>query len=652
MNTFISLCMIIKDEEKVLERCLTSVKDYVDEIVIVDTGSKDNSITISKKFTDKVFNFVWKDDFSEARNFAASKANGEWILVLDADEYVEPENLKETIRKLKNGKEKYEMYTVNIVNFIGEQGGNTAQHKHTRLYKNNKTIKFSRSIHEQLVQNPLDFKGMAESNLIVYHSGYLKNVVTEKDKNNRNQLLLDKVWESDRNAFDEFNYGNEYKLRGELDLALNSYINAFNNKKDFSLEWVPFCVCNLVECLIELKKFDEALEVITDAEKVYYNTADFVYLKGIIYFIQGRYDDSKEVFENIISTSDTFTKVIKSYDYLNYLPNKRLGMFNKLEGNYENAIINYINALNFNQYCIESATQIITILARNHSEIEIYDFISRNFALKNKDFLNKIMIFLLNEGFAEASELMMKNYYHDHIWQYTIQMKLNIINKDYRKIYENTIDTSAILFGIHTGIIQFTDLAILYLHTQKLNENKAIEVILINSELNFIINFELEEVDNLIIQNSLTEILINKNIYTHFLNKCIKFKETEILKLLIKLKNNVTSIECVDSLIARILFTHELYEESIAFYELSNEQYLIEEDYLNIISWLLDEMNFEEAFRINNNAIKKFNNDFRFIKHMILIEDALDLEINEESIYKYFEKFPNSKWLMNKYLEI
>ncbi|WP_368914565.1 glycosyltransferase [Exiguobacterium acetylicum] len=652
MKTFISLCMIVKDEEKVLERCLTSVKDCIDEIIIVDTGSKDKSVEISKKYTNKVFDFVWKDDFSEARNFAASKANGEWILVLDADEYVEPENLKETIRKLKNNEERYEMYTVNIINFIGEQGESTAQHKHTRIYKNNKTIKFSRSIHEQLVQNSADFKGMAESNLTVYHSGYLKNVVTEKDKNNRNQLLLDKVWQSDRNAFDEFNYGNEYRLRGELESALNSYINAFNNKKDFSLEWVPFCVCNLVECLIELKKFDEALQVIKDAEKVYCNTADFIYLKGIIYFTQGRHDDSKEVFEDIISHSDTFTNVIKSYDYLNYLPNKRLGMFNKLEGNYENAIVNYINALNFNQYCIESATQIISILSKNHSEIDIYEFISKNFALKNKKFLNKIMIFLLNEGFTEVSELMMENYYHDPIWRYTIQMKLNIINKKYEKNYENTIDTSAILFGIHTGIIHFTDLAILYLHTQKSNENKTIEVILKNSELNFIIDLELENKNSSTNGNSITEIFINKEIYTYFIDKCIKFKELKILTLLIKFKSNVIDVECVDSLIARILFRHELYEEAIGFYELADEEYLVEEDYLNIINWLLNEMNFEEAFRINSNAIKKFNNDFRFIKHMILIEDELGLEINEESIYKYFEKFPNSKWLMNKYLEI
>lgn len=99
MTTF-SLCMIVKDEEEVLSRCLNSLCDIMDEIIIVDTGSTDRTKEIAKKYTDKVFDYKWCNDFADARNFAASKAVGDYIYTADADEYLDNEN-KEKLRQLK-----------------------------------------------------------------------------------------------------------------------------------------------------------------------------------------------------------------------------------------------------------------------------------------------------------------------------------------------------------------------------------------------------------------------------------------------------------------------------------------------------------------------------------------------------------------------
>lgn len=99
----ISLCMIVKNEECVLERCLNAVKNIVDEIIIVDTGSTDNTKELARKFTDKVFDFEWINDFSAARNYAFSKATKDYILWLDADDIILSEDqikfkqLKETL---------------------------------------------------------------------------------------------------------------------------------------------------------------------------------------------------------------------------------------------------------------------------------------------------------------------------------------------------------------------------------------------------------------------------------------------------------------------------------------------------------------------------------------------------------------------------
>jgi len=88
----ISACLIVRDESSVLERCLVSLKGVADEIIVVDTGSADNTKEIAAKYTDKIYDFVWCDDFSAARNFANSKATGDWILTIDADEYIPEEN--------------------------------------------------------------------------------------------------------------------------------------------------------------------------------------------------------------------------------------------------------------------------------------------------------------------------------------------------------------------------------------------------------------------------------------------------------------------------------------------------------------------------------------------------------------------------------
>jgi glycosyltransferase involved in cell wall biosynthesis len=105
----ISLCMIVKNEEDVLGRCLNSVKDLVDEIIIVDTGSLDNTKEIAHEFTDKVFDFKWINDFSSARNYSFSKATMDYILWLDADDVLLPDDQI----KFKRLKEKFD-YSVDV----------------------------------------------------------------------------------------------------------------------------------------------------------------------------------------------------------------------------------------------------------------------------------------------------------------------------------------------------------------------------------------------------------------------------------------------------------------------------------------------------------------------------------------------------------
>ena len=88
----LSVCLIVKNEQPVIARCLSCVKKFADEIIVVDTGSTDATAEVTKKFTDKIYSYEWEDDFASARNFSLEKASCEYVMWLDADDVVSDEN--------------------------------------------------------------------------------------------------------------------------------------------------------------------------------------------------------------------------------------------------------------------------------------------------------------------------------------------------------------------------------------------------------------------------------------------------------------------------------------------------------------------------------------------------------------------------------
>lgn len=141
----ISLCMIVKNEEDVIERCLNSVKNFVDEIIVVDTGSTDKTKQVVKKFTDKIYDFVWCDDFSKARNYAISKASYEYIMWLDADDVVPEETQKFLIKLKPNLTKDCYMLKYNVA-FDNEKP--TFSFYRERILKNDNRCKFIGAVHE------------------------------------------------------------------------------------------------------------------------------------------------------------------------------------------------------------------------------------------------------------------------------------------------------------------------------------------------------------------------------------------------------------------------------------------------------------------------------------------------------------------------
>lgn len=149
----ISLCMIVKNEEDVIARCLDSVKDIVDEIIIVDTGSTDNTKEIVKGYTDKVFDFEWIDDFSAARNYSFSKATKDFILWLDADDVI-LEKDREKFKQLKQNLDNKVDAVMMKYNVGFDKNGNvTLSYFRERLSKRINNYQWMEPVHEYLKVN-------------------------------------------------------------------------------------------------------------------------------------------------------------------------------------------------------------------------------------------------------------------------------------------------------------------------------------------------------------------------------------------------------------------------------------------------------------------------------------------------------------------
>jgi GT2 family glycosyltransferase/Tfp pilus assembly protein PilF len=219
----LSICMIVKNEELHLAKCLMSVKPVADEIIVVDTGSTDKTKVIASALGAKIFDFSWTNDFSEARNYSISKASGGWILVLDADEIISPldhDKLKKLIRNNAEKRVAYTMVTRNYTNQVGARGwtANEGRYIHeeaglgwtpspkVRLFVNDKRINFVNPVHE-LVEPSLENLGIKikTCDVPVQHYGRLNhdNVIAKGKEYYRLGIAKIEKTNGDYKAFKE-----------------------------------------------------------------------------------------------------------------------------------------------------------------------------------------------------------------------------------------------------------------------------------------------------------------------------------------------------------------------------------------------------------------------------------------------------------------
>lgn len=630
---YLSLCMIVKNEEKVLRRCLDSVKGIVDEIVIADTGSTDNTIKIASEYTDLIYNFEWTDSFSDARNFAQVKASGNWILVLDADEYVDRTNLEAVKKEIKQYDSNMDALGVTIYNFTGT-GDQIVQHKCLRIYKNNKNIGYERAIHEALVSVNGHLKTVMSA-LNIYHTGYLTEVAKNKDKRARNTRLLEKqTQKSGNSSYDQFNLGNEFFSAKDMKKALESYQKSYAADKNSS--WASFAVVQIIICLIELTRYKEAISVIDDADRIWQDVPEFKYLRGQVYYLQNRLDDSKEQLTNLLKMKNKYINFVKSSDFIELYPYMVLGLIYEKEQDLTKAVSNFAHVLSNNRNDFSATYNLLSILSKSCSTEDILKFMDVHKLSTSENYLNhiKISFILQNNELMESfinrisDEIKIKK---GILLRYSLQKAEYALTTDIL----NSLSDNDINKILSSGeFFSCIDLFLLYLVTQDEKVFCLIEKILANEKgtIEFLRSTEIK-----------TE--SDKKIFIALLDKCIKNQWFDLFEKLVL--NNESSDNGLNMAIGHMLYNNRFDELALDFYDKINDVKFLEETaFINIVEILMKRNELQMALDYAICGVELKYTDYRLFKCAIEILCKINNQAHKSDVVKLaMNYYPDSNWL-------
>lgn len=291
--------MIVRDEAELLPGCLESVKDVVDEMIVVDTGSVDETPNIAEQYGARVIAHNWQDDFAIARNVSLEAARGEWILFLDADEqldararaalhwYTKQPNIEGVLLRIHSYIDECSRLDAIVTPVL-------------RLFRNNPKYRFQSAIHEQILNSMLRQSrsiSLYDSDLIIHHFGYLKRHMDRKDKIRRNRnLLLKQLEMTPDDPFHLYNLGSNVLQSNEWERAvglfrrscLSAPANTFYRPVSYKYE---------IAALLHLNRLKEALETSEAGIRDYPDYTDLHHWQGVLYMQMGNMGEAKASLE-------------------------------------------------------------------------------------------------------------------------------------------------------------------------------------------------------------------------------------------------------------------------------------------------------------------------------------------------------------------
>lgn len=327
----ISVCIIGKNEEKNIERCLAPLQKEAFEIVYVDTGSTDRTKELAAKYTDNIYDFEWIGDFSAAKNYAIKKASHNYILTIDCDEFlteIDREALEHAISEHPKG-----VGQILLNNYCAE--GSTQISIPNRLERlfHRQYYHYENAIHEQIcdIKTGSTYYTRYEAPITVDHVGYAGTAEERKKKTERNnELLFQEIEKYPNDPYNYFQVAQSFNLINDYENAYLYYKQAFTLEPDTENPWVYVMANNFINACVQLGRGAEALALYLPVYDAYAANPAFLSSIGSLYLDLEPPQPLKAVME--------FVKVLQapiSPDGLDYSPVALYGMgySNELLGN-------------------------------------------------------------------------------------------------------------------------------------------------------------------------------------------------------------------------------------------------------------------------------------------------------------------------------
>lgn len=415
---YISQCIIVKNEENSVRNCLSHLQSIVDEQIVVDTGSTDRTVEIAKSLGAKVFHFEWIDDFSAARNYALDKAKGDWVIFLDCDEYFSKDSVP-LIRKCIKDYGEHKNVEGLISDFINIKSNgeiiSTAKNISSRIYKRKSYIRYKNKIHETLVnKNRTDESPVLVdvSNILkIFHTGYDKEIVKEKNKNERNIELLKRELEKDP-ANIKLNYylsrqlhmDGKYEISNEYCLKTLNYIEDYNQFDYYRTIYNTI----MMNKLALLKPYEEIKIIFNEATNKYPSFPDYYRLLGMAALREYKSKEAVELLEKCIELCENYNSDAESLALGNIddIYDDLLSAY-KLENNKHKVVEIAVAMLKVNKYNIKVLIILLNTFLTQEKEENIIEFLRKVYnytELKDKIYLFKACKTIDNEKLLKYYE--------------------------------------------------------------------------------------------------------------------------------------------------------------------------------------------------------------------------------------------------------
>lgn len=312
----LSLSMIVKNEEKYIERCLTSVIGVVDEIVIVDTGSTDATKELARALCGKaeadgqlplgfkILDFTWCDDFSAARNAGLDAVSGDWVLVMDADEELSPQSAP--IRPLID-QQRLWGYAVRIAVPLDQDSlvnGTYEYFPAMRLFASRSDIRYENVVHENIAVS--DTSKFADSKVEIVHFGVAfdgEDDFTQRQERNL-RLLYRAVEREPENGYLLACLGSELMIVQDYPEAYNVFMKAMQHSTGTDDPYIPPMLRDIAYCLIETGHVQQAEVLLQDLQKQYPGYTDLFFLEGAIASSKGEVARAKSLYAHCINLGE------------------------------------------------------------------------------------------------------------------------------------------------------------------------------------------------------------------------------------------------------------------------------------------------------------------------------------------------------------